>query len=299
MFSWFGFSLLSAFSESLTSIVDKVSLDKFLKNAYLAVVFEGFFSLVIAAIIWLFFGPFSFIVSFPILISVFAGLCETAGTVLYYRSMKLEEASKVIALLQLIPVFVTVLAILFLHQSFSFNQFLGILFLVMGAFLISLKKLEFKFTVTSVLRIMLLSAFSFAVSKVVLDYALVSLSFSECFFYFLLGFGLSSLLFAFTKNSQIAFKQAFAEFGWKPFAFFFFGQTFFYIGIFLEFISLSLGDSPLVSALRALRAFFTFGLAIVLTIFLPRFLQEDIRSFALSQKVLAIVLIVAGAFLIR
>ncbi len=72
-----------------------------------------------------------------LLMAFLSGLGWGVGLALLFVGLKLEEASKATAIAQIYPVFVALLAVLFLHEQLQLLQWLAIASVVMGAMLVS------------------------------------------------------------------------------------------------------------------------------------------------------------------
>ncbi len=70
------------------------------------------------------------------------------------------------------------------------------------------------------------------------------------------------------------------------------------IAIIFYYIAISSGLVSLVAAISSLEPFFVFVFALLLSLFVPRILKEDIGKRAIITKALAIILIIVGAWLI-
>ena len=70
------------------------------------------------------------------------------------------------------------------------------------------------------------------------------------------------------------------------------------VGILLLTIAIAVGYVTLVSALSSVHPFFVLGLAVILSIFYPKALGEEIKKSAVLLKLLAITLMFIGFVLI-
>jgi transporter family protein len=59
------------------------------------------------------------------------------GVYTYLKAMSFSDASKIVPLSSTYPLVTFIVAVLFLGESFSFNRFLGTVFVISGVFLIS------------------------------------------------------------------------------------------------------------------------------------------------------------------
>ncbi|MBP7796841.1 MAG: EamA family transporter [Elusimicrobiales bacterium] len=59
------------------------------------------------------------------------------GVYTYLKAMSFSDASKIVPLSSIYPLVTFIVAVLFLGESFSFNRFLGTVFVISGVYLIS------------------------------------------------------------------------------------------------------------------------------------------------------------------
>ena len=101
--------------------------------------FSGFFGFVVAIgilFISLFLGENIFIDRESILVLLLAGGFELIWLPFYFKSLEEDEASSVIPLFQLTPIFVYILAIIFLGEKITTNFLLFSSLIVIGSFIL-------------------------------------------------------------------------------------------------------------------------------------------------------------------
>lgn len=139
--SWLVWAILSAVFAALTAIFAKVGLDGVdsdlatLIRTFVIMVALGAFVLVTAK--WtnpLLLRPRT--LSFLVL----SGLATGASWVCYFRALKLGDASKVAPIDKLSVVLVAIFAVLFLGERPDGKDWLGILLIASGAFVLALKR---------------------------------------------------------------------------------------------------------------------------------------------------------------
>ena len=138
---WIIYSIIAVLIWSIVNIVDKHILEKRIKNSLIPVVIFGVIGLLIAIIIYLLQG-FQPLSGLNIILALIAGIFLKLTNVFYFKATKIEEISRVIPLLSLSPLFVLILATIFLGEVFKPLQYLGIFLLVIGAILLSTKNFK-------------------------------------------------------------------------------------------------------------------------------------------------------------
>jgi drug/metabolite transporter (DMT)-like permease len=234
-----------------------------------------------------------------IALGIAAGLSHYLGLFLYFKAMMIEEASRVISLFYIGPIFTLILAATLLKENLTSSMYIGVILLVLGAISISYKRVEGKGTVISpALGLLLLCSFTLSVYEILTKYVLGSLDLTSFLFWEFAGFVIAS----FVTFSHPRIRQGFITTvkGMKrPVLFWRFVNTYMSLtALILYFAAMSIGLASLVSGATSFEPFFVLVFALLFSLFLPNVLKEDIGRGALAVKALAVALIVAGAWLI-
>lgn len=292
--SWVLFSIFAAFVFAVTSIIDKFLLTKWIKEPLILVLILATVGLLISFCIYLFHG-FSFLSRFNIILALIGGIFYIFGEIFYYKAVRLEEVSKVVPVIFLSPLFVLILAVVFLGEVFTLVRYLGVFLLVIGAVSISSKNFtRVNFNLAFYLAIF--SALMFGLVNVFAKYLLNFADFWTIFSYFRLGSFLAAIpiFFLYSKYFVAPLKEA----GLKGFGFSVFNMVLLFFGVLLVTIATALGPVSLVSALTSVQPLFVVFLATVLSVFLPSLLKEEVNKSLIFQKIFAIILIFTGTLLI-
>lgn len=139
---WLVFALLSAITASLVAIFGKLGLkniDPTLATTLRSVVMT-FFLLFVSLSLKKFSG-FSMIsfTSKDWLLILFSALFGALSWLFYFYALKFGAASHVAVIDRLSLVFVIILAVIFLKEKLTFNAFIGVILIIIGAILITLK----------------------------------------------------------------------------------------------------------------------------------------------------------------
>ena len=138
---WFYWALFSAVFASLTAIFAKIGLEGV--DSDLATLIRTFVIIfVLGAFVYLngkWSNPFDLsgkTWSFLVL----SGLATGASWVCYFRALKVGEASKVAPVDKLSLVLVAIFAVIFLHERPGFREWLGIIMVGVGVFVLGFKR---------------------------------------------------------------------------------------------------------------------------------------------------------------
>lgn len=294
---WFYFVLLSALLFGITIIVDKFFLGKVTKKPlaytmFLGLLLSSFAFLLLVLRTVSFVSPYSFIGLIP-------GLLWIISVYFYSKSTIKEEISRVSSLLFTSPIFVAILSFIFLREVLVLHQYLGIVLLISSAILISYQKIKGKISMINSLKFIFISAFLIAVENIINKHILFGISYLSVYFWNSFGTLIGILfLLTFTKVRR-EFIDLVKTFRHKkllpifavsePMAFF----------AYISFnFALSLGKVSLVSAIGPVQAFFVFLFTLFLSIFRPRILKEEINKSTILIKLLAILLLFVGTWLV-
>ena len=229
-----------------------------------------------------------------LLVALASGLATGIGLALMFTGLKFEEASRAIAITQIYPVFVAVLAVLFLGETLGRLQWAAIAMVVMGTMLISLrgKPTRHLLRLTRGTPLLIVSGlglgFGFFTAKIALD----GLSVWTVFAVQQLGVALVFSMFArprvwrglisSLKNGNTLVLMIVGE-GMLPI-----------VAIVLSLLATNLGPVSLVTGFLATRPLFLFIVATILSSPRVRLMEESVSRQALATKFTAIVMIIVG-----
>ncbi len=138
---WFYWAFLSAIFASLTAIFAKIGLEDV--DSDLATLIRTFVILFVLAGFVYFNGKWSSPLSLSkktLLFLILSGLATGASWVCYFRALKVGEASKVAPVDKLSLVLVAIFAVIFLHERPSIREWLGIILVGAGVFILGFKR---------------------------------------------------------------------------------------------------------------------------------------------------------------
>jgi drug/metabolite transporter (DMT)-like permease len=229
-----------------------------------------------------------------LLMAIASGLCWGGALALMFWGYRFEEASRASAIIHTFPVFVAILAVIFLGEVMSPGQWLAIVVIVGGAFLISLRGSISKRVVqlNRAFPILVGASLFTALALLTGKYALEALPVP--FVFSLRNFGMGAVfvllwrpgafgqLFQAVRNGQTLLLLFLAEFSLAPLA------------VFLNVVAINLGPVSLVGALTGTRPFFVFIFSSLLSAGAWRLLNEPLERGTLAVKLASIIMIVGG-----
>jgi drug/metabolite transporter (DMT)-like permease len=292
---WYVFALLAPAFWGLNNVFIKFLITNKFKGYFptIATIFsmDAFFAVVVLAL-------FPIEVVFPYsALALIVGFLPLIAFWFYSKALLIEEVSRVATLFQLIPVFVVFLSVVFLSEVLGLQRYIGIGLVVLAATLISFKK-SFRKTFSGAVKFMVPFALILAVLTIANKLLLVYLDFWSVFFWNTTGTFCGVLLLFTQQKSRNVFRETLKSIGKRTILAAFVGEGFFVTGTVCSLIALSLVDASLASSFFALQPFYVFFYILLLSIFLPSVLKEEITKAAVILKITAIALMFIGTWLI-
>ncbi len=298
--TWIGLALLSAVSFGLVAVLDKRILSWHMSSVssyYMWLAASNIFYALVASVL---FGiPNSFDIP-GILAGYFSGFSWGLALACLFSVLMKEEVSRTIAIYHSSPVFVSLLAVIFLGESLSLGQWTGILLVVLGVFLVSIKPSPAKFLNTIRLKsliLIVLASFMVGLALFVSKIALEKLPVSDV--YVLRNVGMATALLFFAKpkvvrdalrvlhNRNTAILITIVLFILAP------------ASVVLTLLAVDQGPVSLVATITGTRPLFVFLFTAVLSISWIGFLDEPLQRRMILLKLCSITLIVMGLASLR
>jgi len=248
------------------------------------------------------------------LITILTGAIFLVVLLFLYQALKHSEASRTITLVGgTVPVMTLVLSLILFKENFDLKQLIAILFLVAGIVLISLinteKTIWFKvkewFHIptskqTKSVALSLLAALFFALYWIGTKYSFNNQEFLSALIWIRLGSFLAVLgLIIRAKDRQEIKKDLLKSNKKKQNKFIFLGtQGLAAVGSVLQNYAVALGSVVLVTSLQGLQYAFILIFSSLLSLFLPKIIKEDQSIKILVQKIISIIFIGVGLFLL-
>ncbi len=284
----------------ITNHVDKYLISKISKNGD----YKGLliFSSLIAGVILI---PISLIITKlnvstdvnSFIIIFFSATAYLIATAFYLKALNKSDASIVIAMFQLIPLFSYFLGLIFLNEILSLKEILGGIIIVISSITITFEFDSKKFNKTKLtaLALMLGSSLMYAVYFLLFRITTLNNSFDIMTFWYQIALSLNGLLiFSFVKSYRKAFIMLVKENGRKVFGFNVINEGINIVANMLVNYSITLAPMAVVLTLNGLQPFFVFLIGVIGTITLPKIFNEDITIKVVLQKAICIVLSIIG-----
>jgi len=291
---WLYLVLLATAFWAVQNICDKILIEHYVKHSSTIVMAFGLGGL-LASVIFLLAG-FSYSFSFEGGLMFFAGMLFPISSYTFYRAIRVEEASRVIPLIFLKPLFVLIIATFLFQEVFTFPTYVGIVAVVLGAMLISLKRDNGKIHETRALKFIMVSVIIWGIMDLLAKSAVPVLGVWPLMLHEFSGFFVGSLVLWFRPGMKEAFFRTFRR--KIPFFLISFEMILMLAAISFYIMALSVGPVSLVSAANSVQALYVFFFAIIATLLIPKYFKEPLERKALGIKLFSILLIMLGVYLI-
>jgi len=294
---WYIFALAVPVLYSVTNFLDKFLIDKKLKNPMVMTAVSGIASGILGIAIGLVTG-FKFIGFLQIFLIMFAGIILIFYLIPYYQAMKIEDPSRVVPLFGFIPVFTLVLSAIFLKEVLTAKQMVGLLVVVIAGILISAKKVEGKlFSPRKSLWFMLLASLMYGSVGIIFRFAVKDASFWTLVSYEYIGTGIGGLLLLIYKPIRIGILEEKAALK-NAAGLITINNTLSILAQMSEAFAVTLIAVPLVNIVEGVQPLIVLVEGILITTWFPKLVKEDISRETITQKLVSIILIFTGLYLV-
>ncbi len=292
---WFTLALLAPLILALVVIIDDNLVRHVYKSPFYGTIISGIFGLL--PLISLFFIDLAVPSALTIAIGILAGFLTVSYYFFYFKALKVEAPSVVIALFSLAPAVVSVLAYLILGEKLSGMQYLGISIIILAAFGISANDIR-KWKFSRALGLIAMASVLFAVSLIAIKHVFEIVDFWSGYVYLAIGMGLASLFFATAFKGGRSFVSKFRKNYRKWLLFFAITEGLNIVAELTQKLAISNGPVSLVTVLGNVLPIYILILAIILYRFFPNYLREATEGHVL-KKLIFMAIMLSGIILLN
>ena len=299
---WFFIALLNPTLHAGVNHFDKYLLSKYFKEVQVGslVIFSALFAVVLLPIVALFAPDFMQVSLLHGIILTLNGMLIVLAIICYLYALDEDEASFVVPLFQMIPIFGLIIGFAFLGEIIAIKTIVGGLIVIAGSTILSLniknKRIHIK---KKVLLLMLASSFLYALNITIFKSIAINNGFWKSLFWDLTGkiiFGL--LLLAFVTSFRRSFLTVLKKYK----------TSFVLLNGVNELLSIAGDWSLAFSALLApvfivqtvstIQPIFVFIFGYIITIFFPHIGKETLEKKVIVQKLIGIGIVIIGGLLL-
>lgn len=281
---------------AISSVVNKSLLNKDIPNPvvytfYICILGLAVFALAPFGLAWIGFNMF--------IISLIAGILFTGALLSMFTALLNDEVSRVIPLIGgLQPFLVFWLAFFFLGERLLNNQVIAFVLVLLGGLLITIRWQKASRQQVKLFFLSLLSALLFALSFVLSKYIFDSTDFISGFIWIRVGSFLGAVVLLLWAVNRKAIFGNVKTAGRTVGLIFILGQVAGALSFIMINWAMAMGSVTLVNALQGLQYVFLFIIVLLLAKRYPEWLKENTRGLVLVQKIIAILLISGGLYLL-
>jgi len=286
---WLILTLIAVFAYAGVDILEKRLIITRFNNPFKIAIFLAIFYPLHLVILSLIGGIDMNIIT--IIISFFTGIAMSFSYLLFMRSLMLEELSRVSILGYIHPLFVALLAYLFLEESLTLLEYCGIVMIVISIVIISYKG---SLKASRALIPMLLFNIILAVKSIIAKYLLYSTDYWSYLFWFMLGLILSRTILLINKEHRSILSNIDKRLIIYGFAI----SILFLIANLAFYYAISLTSVSLVVTISTIEPLIILLIIYIIDKIRRGFINEDITNKILIHKVIASLLVIFGIYIL-
>jgi len=291
--SWIYFVILATFLWSITNIMDKYLVDKRVKSPLILLIFFRIASLIPIIILIPILNIGIPSLDFLVLIFVSA-ILMILGIITYYKAVEVEEISVSIPLFQFIPIFTLFIAFFTLGERLTGMDYLGFLILILGGFVISIKRTSGLLRIRRVFWFVMLASLLFSASYVIAKFVLNYVNYWDTFMWIWIFGIFATLSMLFSGKIRGRFRHYYDKINRSDWTIIFINIIISIIASASYYFAVNVGPISLVQASENIQMIFVFILALLFTHSFPHIVKEKFDTRSLIQKILGMILIIIG-----
>ena len=297
------FAIFASFLWGVTNHIDKfmiTGIEESKNSIKILLVFSTFIAGIVLTPIWLILSNFTISISLISLISILcSSLIYIIATVFYFKAIEKNDASIVVVMFQMIPVFSYFLALILFKENLTIRQIVGSIIIIFSAIIISFdfneknNKEKFK-----ALLLMTLSSLCYSIYFILFDIGIRNSSYYSCAFWYQIGFLIMGIVLLLFKQFRIPFINALKKNGKRYFILNTINEVINLLANLLVNYANLLIPIALVNVLNGFQGTFVFILGVIGTLLFPKYIKEDLNKKVVIQKIACIILGIIGLIIL-
>ena len=299
---WFILGVISQFLWSVTNFIDKGLIEKYFKSGVGAlIIYSCLIGLPTSLLILILKPEVFFIDFFTATLIVLNSFLLIIYLFPYFKALGKSDASLVIPMFQMISVFGYFLAFIILGERLTGIQIGASLLIILGAIGISARfdngRIRFH---RSVFFLMMLASLLLSINALFFKFFAVSLDFWTVSFWSYFGFFIMGMIFfLFFRTYRNDFLSSLSKNKKSVISWSFFNESLNIIAQIIFTYATLLTALSLVLVTNGFQPVFVFLIGLFLSVFYPHIIKENISRGAIVQKIIFILIIFVGAYLLN
>lgn len=300
--NWIIYAIIPPALFGITTFIDKYLISKYFKDGSLGVllVFSTLVPSLLLPFIFLY-QPTVIMVTWQIAIITALNGCIYVGYLIpYFRALENEEASTIGSLFQLMPIFGYILGYIFLGESLSSVQLIAGSLTMVGSIIITTEIEEGNIKIDlKVLMYMSIVCLLIAINGIIFKHFAMQLSYWTVSFWQYIGYLLfgSFILVAFPRT-RLRFVRIFKTNSIKIVSVNLLNEVIYLFGNIIINYAILLAPIAAVMVVENITPMFVLLYGVILSVFFPHIITENMEKKHILKKVVAILLIISGTMLL-
>lgn len=297
--NWIFLSFLAPLFWASSNLFDKYALEKVARGVYDFLFFGTIGGMCVFLISYLVFGIEQFIPE--ALFAIASGFLLNYDYLFYSYALKKEEVSRIVPLYILYSIPLLLLNVFLFGEVISRIELFAFIVILIGALILATGSIGTRlFQYRKGVLWMMPAILVIAVSFTFFNQALKHLSFTDAFMYDLLGFSLAGFSFLLVPSWRREIISGVKQATIRKYQLFFVNDVFDLSGqLAFKYALLLAPSAGLVAVIGGIQPFYVLVLASLSTIFFPHILKENISQGSLLQKLIGVIIIVAGVSILN
>ncbi|MCL4468477.1 MAG: EamA family transporter [Deltaproteobacteria bacterium] len=293
---WILFAIIANVLFAVSNLFDKFLIEKRVRDPLALTVFGGWIDLLFTLIIVLIHG---LSITGPLQAGVLllSGVLVELALIPYFKALSLEDASRISPLFQSMPVFVLLLSSVFLRETLTHRQMLGFLLILSGSFIVSMHKTDAGiFKIRKAFWWVLLASILWALPAVMFKFVVVKQTFWDALALEFFGVAIGATILFFLYKTRVL--AQIRDIGAGTWSILNINELIYIAGRVSNFYAITLGLVSLVAVLGGTIPLFVFLFGLMLSLWFPGIIKEDITRASIVTKISSIILVSCGLWFI-
>lgn len=295
---WVSIAVLSALVLGMVNIIDSHLISRRLPSFRAYMLLMGCVVLALGLILIYLFPLPKDLGAWPLMVAIASGILRTTSLAILLYTLKREEVSRVIPVVNTYPVFVAIMAIPLLGEMLDYRQWLAIIIVVAGVVMVSVRRSQGNSMTWLGKTFFLLfgSSLLMAMADVAAKYALMHVS--SWNMYCITHFCISGIFLLIALRPQVLRELNNSKKSISSIIIVIVNEILAVIGVVLLFSAMQRGPVSLVSTIFSSRPIFVFIYAFIISRVSPTSLEWEYGKGVLALRLIAIIMIVGGIVII-
>jgi len=295
---WVSVAVLSALVLGMVNIIDSHLISRRLPSFRAYMLLMGCVVLALGLILIYLFPLPKGLGAWPLMVAIASGILRTTSLAILLYTLKREEVSRVIPVVNTYPVFVAIMAIPLLGEMLDYRQWLAIIIVVAGVVMVSVRRSQGNSMTWLGKTFFLLfgSSLLMAMADVSAKYALMHVS--SWNMYCITHFCISGIFLLIALRPQVLRELNNSKKSISSIIIVIVNEILAVIGVVLLFSAMQRGPVSLVSTIFSSRPIFVFIYAFIISRVSPTSLEWEYGKGVLALRLIAIIMIVGGIVII-